>query len=410
MNLEKLTALDNADSLARLRNLFILPEDKIYLDGNSLGALPRAVPERVSALLNKQWGTDLIAGWNAHDWIGLPERVGNRIGRLIGAKPGQVVCADSISVNLFKLLSVALALRPGRNVILSQQDNFPTDLYMADGLSTLLGAERCEVRCVSTDQLIESIDKQVAVLMLTQVNFRDGSLHDIQCLTRKAHDQGALVLWDLAHSAGVVPLEVDAWGVDMAVGCGYKYLNGGPGAPAFLYLAKRHHGRATQPLQGWMGHVDPFDFNSEYSPAQGIQSFLTGTPGILGMAALDSALDVFDGVSLTDVREKSQALTHCFIELLAELNLPGVKIISPAQAEKRGSQVSLVHENGFAVSQALIDEGVIVDFREPGIVRFGFSPLYNTFSEAGVAASRLADIIENELFLDDRFSTRHKVT
>ena len=410
MNLDRLRDLDRKDPLASLRDRFDLPMGIIYLDGNSLGALPHGVTERIERLLNREWRLNLISGWNTHDWIGLPSRVGERIAKLIGAAPGQVICADSISVNLFKLLSAALSLRPGRTTILSQQDNFPTDLYMADGLSELLGPENCEVKCVSADRLLDSINSNVAVLMLTQINFRDGSLHDIQALTRKAHDHGALVLWDLAHSAGVIPLELDEWDVDMAVGCGYKYLNGGPGAPAFLYLAKRHHGKAVQPLQGWMGHASPFDFTPDYVAAGGVQSFMAGTPGILGMAALDAALHVFEDVSLDDLRTKSQALTQTFIELISELDLPGIRVLTPLQPDNRGSQVSLSHQSGFAISQALIEQGIIVDFRAPDIIRFGFSPLYNTFSDAGLAASALVKIIENKLFLESKYLVRNKVT
>lgn len=410
MNLDTFKDLDKQDKLAILKDRFVLPDGKIYLDGNSLGALPRGVPQRINRLLNGEWGADLISAWNTHDWIGLPARVGNRIGDLIGAGPGQVICADSISVNLFKLLGAALSLRPDRTLILSQQDNFPTDLHIADGLSGLLGQGRCKTRNVPVDELVKSIDENVAVLMLTQVNFRDGSLHDILSVTRKAHEKGALVLWDLAHSAGVIPLELDAWNVDMAVGCGYKYLNGGPGAPAFLYLARRHHGQSSQPIQGWMGHSNPFSFSPDYVPARDIRSFLAGTPGILGMTALDAALDVFDGVSMEDLRTRSIKLTQVFMDTVSSLNLPGIEIITPGQPDLRGSQVSITHKNAWQISQAMINHNVIVDFRAPNIIRFGFSPLYNTFYEAALAAQALDMIVKEEKYRDPAYSVERRVT
>jgi kynureninase len=402
--------MDEQDSLAHLRSRFELPENKVYLDGNSLGALPRGVASRIDRVVREEWGDDLIASWNVHDWIGLPARVGDRIGRLIGAAPGQVVCADSISINLFKLLAAALSMQHNRNVILSLKDNFPTDLYMAQGLAGLLGPGRCQLQAVPSKQLTESLTDDVAVLMLTQVNFRDGRLHDIERLTRRAHERGILVLWDLAHSAGVVPLELDAWQVDMAVGCGYKYLNGGPGAPAFLYLAHRHHASITQPLSGWMGHVKPFDFSEEYLPSPDIRRFLAGTPGILGMAAMDAALDVFDEVTVGHLREKSVALTQAFIDLLDERELPGISLLSPKDPEQRGSQVSIAHEQAYAISQALIADGIIVDFRAPDVVRFGFSPLYNRFGDVGAALDSLQDIIKSQCFLDPVHGQRKTVT
>lgn len=410
MTSDQLRRMDEQDSLAHLRSRFELPEDKVYLDGHSLGALPSGVSRRIERVVGQEWGDDLIASWNLHDWIGLPTRVGDRIGRLIGAAPGQVVCADSISINLFKLLAAALSMRQGRNVILSQKDNFPTDLYMAQGLAGLLGAGRCQLRTVPAKQLVESLEDDVAVLMLTQVNFRDGRLHDIERLTRRAHEKGILVLWDLAHSAGVVPLELDAWQVDMAVGCGYKYLNGGPGAPAFLYLAHRHHASVKQPLSGWMGHANPFDFNAEYLPAPDIRRFLAGTPGILGMAAMDVALDVLDEVAVDQLRRKSVALTQTFIEVLLELELPGIRLLSPTDPEQRGSQVSIAHEQAYAISQALIADGIIVDFRAPDVVRFGFSPLYNRFVDVGAALDSLQDIIRSQRFLDPVHGQRKTVT
>ena len=410
MTPDALEKLDREDTLADKRELFALPQNTIYLDGNSLGALPTAVEAAVGELVSQQWGHDLIASWNKHSWIDLPVSVGEKIAPLIGAAAGQVVCTDSISVNLFKLLSTALSLQPGRRTIVSQKDNFPTDLYMVEGLAQMLGPERCQLRAVDSDALLDALDDDVAVLLLTHVNFRSGQMHDMQALTAAAHEQGVLVLWDLAHSAGVVALELDEWQVDMAVGCGYKFLNGGPGAPAFLYLAQRHQNIVTQPLSGWMGHRRAFDFAPGYEPAAGVQRYLGGTPGILSMTALEAALDVFADVSMHDVRAKSSLLTQCFMELVQESALDGIRIISPAEPAQRGSQVSLSHDNAYAISQALIEEGVVVDFRAPDIVRFGFSPLYNSFREIGLAAESLARIVREQRFLEPRFQVRSRVT
>lgn len=405
-----LEKLDREDTLADRRELFALPQNTIYLDGNSLGALPIAVEAAVGELVSQQWGHDLIASWNKHSWIDLPVRVGEKIAPLIGAAAGQVVCTDSISVNLFKLLSTALSLQPGRRTIVSQKDNFPTDLYMVEGLAQMLGPERCRLRAVDSDALLDALDDDVAVLLLTHVNFRSGHMHAMQALTAAAHEQGVLVLWDLAHSAGVVALELDQWQVDMAVGCGYKFLNGGPGAPAFLYLAQRHQNTVNQPLSGWMGHRRAFDFAPGYEPAAGVQRYLGGTPGILSMTALEAALNVFANVSMHDVRAKSSLLTQCFMELVQESALDGIRITSPAEAAQRGSQVSLSHDNAYAIAQALIEEGVIVDFRAPDIVRFGFSPLYNSFREVGLSAESLARIVREQRFLEPRFQVRSRVT
>tara|TARA_R110000772_G_scaffold266742_1_gene389582 strand:+ start:51687 stop:52916 length:1230 start_codon:yes stop_codon:yes gene_type:complete len=404
-------ALDADDALGYLRGRFQLPADTVYLDGNSLGVLPAAVPARLAQLLRDEWGQDLISSWNRHDWIGMPIAVGEKIAGLLGAGPGQVICCDSISVNLFKLLTTALQLRPGRTVILSEEGNFPTDLYLTQGISDLLGTARCSVRSVPPEELISAMAEDVAVLMLTQVNFRDGSLHDMQALTRAAHDRGILVLWDLAHSAGVLPIELDAWQVDMAVGCGYKFLNGGPGAPAFVYLASRHQNQVAQPLCGWLGHAQPFAFEPGYRPAAGVQRYRAGTPGILGMAALDTALDCFAGVSMTALRAKSLALSGYFINGLQEELHGGVlRLLTPRDASRRGSQVALSHPHAWGVSQALIAAGVIVDFREPDVVRFGFAPLYNSFSDVAYALGRLRHILATEAYRDARFSERPRVT
>lgn len=410
MKLDHFQQLDENDPLAAHRQLFYLPEGRIYLDGNSLGALPHDVRQRVEGLVRQEWGQDLISSWNQHDWIALPRRVGEKIAPLIGAAPGQVICADSISVNLFKLLATALELSPGRRVILSESGNFPTDLYVGEGLAGLMGPERCELRHVPGESISEALDGDVAVLMLTHVNFRDGSMHDIRELTRAAHECGALVLWDLAHSAGAMPVELDACDVDMAVGCGYKYLNGGPGAPAFLYLASRHQEQAAQPLSGWMGHQRPFEFENSYEAASGIDRYLSGTPGILGMAALDTALDVFEGVSTRDLRRKSITLTQAFIDAVLEQDLPGIQLLTPQNPDRRGSHVSLAHPHGFSIAQALIERGIIVDFRAPDIVRFGFAPLYNRFIDAGLACQALSEIIHTKAYRDDRYSKRSRVT
>jgi len=410
MDAERFRRLDEADPLRRLRDAFDLPEGVVYLDGNSLGALPRCVRKRLTQVVEREWRQDLVSGWNRHGWIDLPRRVGDRIGRLVGAAPGQVVCADSVSVNLFKLLAAALHLRPKRNMVLVADGDFPTDRYVAEGLAGLVGAARCRIRSVPADGLATALDEDVAVLMLTQVNFRDGRLHDVAALTAAAHARGALTLWDLSHSAGAMPIELDAWKVDMAVGCGYKYLNGGPGAPAFLYLAERHHATAEQPLSGWMGHRRAFEFEPVYEPADGVERFLCGTPGILGMAALDAALDVFDGAALADLRARSLALTAAFIGGVDELGLPGVRLLTPREEALRGSQVSLAHPEAYAVAQALIEQGIIVDFRAPDIVRFGFSPLYNRFADVGAALAALADVIREGRFLDPRHSVRRRVT
>lgn len=405
------SSLDAADPLATLRDQFQLPQGLVYLDGNSLGALPRSVSAAVRDLVEKQWGEDLISSWNTHDWIRLPTIVGERIATLIGAGPGQVLCTDSISVNLFKLLATALDLSASRRVILVVEDDFPTDTYIAQGLSELLGEARCEIRRVPAGQLASALNEDVAVLMLTEVNYRSGERHDMQKLTEAAHAAGVLVLWDLAHSAGVVPLELDALDVDMAVGCGYKYFNGGPGAPAFLYVNKRHHARARQPLSGWLGHRAPFAFSSDYSAGEGVQRYQAGTPPIISMVALNAALDVFEQVTVEQIRTKSIALTEFFMQGLSSYELlKKLVCLTPAEPTRRGSQVSVSHEHAWGLSQALIEAGIIVDFRAPDILRFGFAPLYNSFADAEHALDALASILADERYLQDRFAHRPTVT
>jgi len=403
--------LDNTDSLKFKRHEFLLPANTIYMDGNSLGPLTKIAKHRISDVVSKQWGDDLIHSWNAHNWIDLPTKVGNKIADLIGAKKGQVVACDSTSVNLFKVLASALALSPTRKVVLSQRENFPTDLYMAQGMSEFLGRERCALKSVARGQLFDSLDDSVAVLMLTQVDFRSGRLHDMRDVTKQAHDNGVLVIWDLAHSAGALEIYLDDCNVDFAVGCGYKYLNGGPGAPAFIYAAQRHHHAMTQPLSGWMGHRSPFAFEHNYRAGEAMLRFLTGTPNILSLVALDAALESFSDVDMASLRLKSIALSELFIEQVASAaSLGDFELISPSESKYRGSQLAYTHPQAYAISQALIERKIVVDFREPNIIRFGFTPLYLGYQEVWKAVQILCQIVENQIYADEKYSIRNKVT
>ena len=400
--------LDATDPLAAYRYAFDLPPGLIYLDGNSLGALPKAARDAVSQTVEMEWGHDLIKSWNSHEWIKLPETVGEKIAPLLGAAAGQVICADSTSVNLFKLITAALQLRPGRNKIVSQVDNFPTDLYMAQGVVEWLGADRAQLVSASAEEMIDSIDRDTALVMLTHVNYRDGKVHDMARITQAAHEQGALMLWDLSHSTGAMPLALDGMGIDFAVGCGYKYLNGGPGAPAYVYVNRRLQDKVTQPLFGWMGHAEPFRFSSTYEPAEGVWRFVTGTPSVIAMQALSAALDVFSTIDLAQVRQKSETLTTWFIDCLADC--PDLELISPIRPSERGSQVSFHHPQGYAIVQALAAAGVIGDYRDPDILRFGFSPLYTSYAEAERAARLLRDILNAQTYLEPVFQVRQTVT
>lgn len=402
-------ALDQVDPLQERRGDFVLPPGVIYLDGNSLGALPKAVPARIDAVLKDQWGQGLVRSWNSAGWIDLPARVGARIARLIGARPDEVIVADSTSLNVFKLLAAAMVLQPRRGTILSEEGNFPTDLYMAQGLCSLTG--RADLKLVRSDAIVDAIHEDVAVVMLTEVDFRTGRRHDMKAVTARAHAQGALVLWDLAHSAGAFPVHLNEVGADFAVGCGYKYLNGGPGAPAFLYVRHDLQAQAEQPLSGWMGHARPFDFVNRYEPAAGIARHLCGTPTILSLAALDAALDAFDGIDMAVLRHKSVSLMETFIARVeSEAPALGLTLASPREADRRGSQVSYRHPAGYAIMQALIAGGVIGDFRAPDILRFGFTPLYLSHADVFDAAERLCDVIRTRRFERSEFHRRALVT
>ena len=396
---------DAADPLFPLRDRFLLPDGLIYLDGNSLGALPAAVPERVARTVTEEWGVDLIRAWNARDWVGLPRRVGARIARLIGADPDSVVVCDSTSVNLFKLASAAIGMRPSRRKIVTDAGNFPTDLYILAGVAERHGLE---LVVAEPGDVLASIDGDSALVALTQVDYRTGDRYDMGIVTEAAHRAGALVLWDLAHSAGAFSVAVgDA---DLAVGCGYKYLNGGPGAPSFIYVAPHLQERFDNPIRGWFGHARPFAFDVEFEPVAGIDRTRVGTPHILSLAALDAALDAFEGVDMGAVTEKSQELTSLFMDLVESRLGRYLTIVTNGDPERRGSQVSLTHPQAFSIVSALIERGVIGDFREPDVARFGFAPLYVRHVDAYDAVEALVRVMSGREFEDPRHAVRRVVT
>ncbi len=401
-------ALDLADPLRHLRDRFELPEDLIYLDGNSLGPLPVGVRERVMAVVGEEWGRDLISSWNRHDWIGLPARVGAKIARLVGAPADCVVAGDSTSVQLFKLLVAAIRVRSGRRVVVTEPGNFPTDSYMIASAARITGLE---LRWCDPDDVTQSFDDDVAVAALTHVDYRTGRQHDARAVTAAAHGVGALMLWDLCHSAGAVQVDLDGWDADFGVGCGYKYLNGGPGAPAFAYVHRRWHDTLDQPLSGWMGHAAPFALERDYRPAPGVARVQTGTPSVLSTAALDAALDVFADVSMNDVRAKSLGLTDYFIALVEErLTGGGVTIEVPRDHARRGSQVCLRHQGAYGLVQALIARGVVGDFREPDLARFGFAPLYLRYLDIWDAVEHLSEVLDSGEWDRPEFAARAAVT
>lgn len=402
-------ALDRADPLAARRDLFVLPEGVIYLDGNSLGALPKGVAERVGRAVAQEWGQDLITSWNKHGWFTLPGRLGDRVGRLIGAARGTVVVADTISVNLFKLVAAALRLRPGRRVILSDTGNFPTDLYIAEGVLGMTGAH--ELKLVAPEAVAAAIDDSVALVMLTEVDYATGRRHDMKAITAKAHAAGALMLWDLAHSAGAIPVDLQGANADFAVGCTYKYLNGGPGAPAFLYVKEAAQNEIASPLSGWWGHADPFAFATAYRPAAGIVRQQCGTQAMLSMIALNAALDAYEGVDMQALYTKAQALAHIFIdEVERRCGDLGLKLAGPRDLAQRGSQVSFHCPEGYAVMQALIAHGVVGDFRAPDKIRFGLTPLYTRFVDVFDAATAIERVMRERLWDTPEFKARSAVT
>lgn len=393
---------------AATRAAFVLPEGIIYLDGNSLGPLPKAAAARVAQAVEAEWGQMLITGWNRAGWMEQPARVGDRIARLIGAEPGTVVMGDTLSIKVYQALASALEMNPGRRVILSDTGNFPSDLYMADGLVRTLG-DGYSLRTVAPEEVLDAIDETVAVTMITEVDYRTGRKHDMAAITARAHQMGALTVWDLAHSAGALPVDLAGVGADFAVGCTYKYLNSGPGGPAFIYVAPRHAEAARPALSGWLGHEAPFAFDLAYRPGRGVERMRVGTPPVLQLAALEAAMDVWDMVTMAEVRARSVELTEGFIKGV-EAACPGLTLASPRDPESRGSQVSFRHPEGYAIMQALIARGVIGDFRAPDILRFGFTPLYIGPEEVAAAVAVLAEVMDKGLWDRPEYKTRARVT
>jgi kynureninase len=399
---------DARDPLAGVRQRFVIPEGLVYLDGNSLGALPVATAGAVAAAVERQWGEGLIRSWNDGGWITAPQRVGGKIARLIGADEDEVVVAESTSVCLFKVVCAALALQPGRSVVLTEQENFHTDLYIAAGAARLCGAT---LRVVPRARILESLGDDVALTLITHVDFRTGFMHDMGAVSEAVHAAGALAVWDLSHSVGAVPLRIDDDGADMATGCGYKYLNGGPGAPAFLHVRSHLHDRMRNPLPGWLGHAEPFAFEPGYRPAAGITSMLSGTPPTLELTALESGVDLWLEQDMAAARLKSIALVDLFITLVEERCAGmGFELVSPRDPRRRGSQASFRHTNGYGVIRGLIERNVIGDFRAPDICRFGFAPLYVRYVDVWDAVDRLHEVMSTGAHLDERFAERAAVT
>lgn len=407
--------LDAQDPLAPLRNQFALPAGVIYLDGNSLGARPVAALERAQAVIAEEWGNGLIRSWNSAGWADLSQRLGNRLAPLIGARDGEVVITDTTSINLFKVLSAALTVQreraPSRKVIVSEASNFPTDLYIAEGLTELL-QQGYSLRLVnSPDELPKAIDQDTAVVMLTHVNYKTGYMYDMQAQTALSHECGALAIWDLAHSAGAVPIDLHQAGADYAIGCTYKYLNGGPGSQAFVWVNPALVDVVTQPLSGWFGHTRQFAMESRYAPSQGIARYLCGTQPITSLAMVECGLDIFAQTDMASLRSKSLALTDLFIELVeSRCAAHDLNLITPREHARRGSHVSFEHPEGYAVIQALIARGVIGDYREPRIMRFGFTPLYTSFAEVWDAVEILGEILDQRTWDQPQFKVRHSVT
>ena len=407
---EACVARDSADPLRGFRDRFVLPEGVVYLDGNSLGPMPRAAADVLNRTIEQEWGHDLIRSWNSAGWFDMPARLGDRIGALLGAAPGQTLICDTTSINLYKAIHAAIGLRPDRNVVIAEEESFPTDLYIIEGAMRSAGRPM-QRRLIGRDgpSIDSLLDDQVAVAVLSHVNYRTGELLDMAGITRRLHDSGALVVWDLCHSAGVVEIAFDRHAVDFAVGCTYKYLNGGPGSPAFISVAKTHQAAAQHPLSGWWGHAAPFAFDRDFRPDAGIRRFLCGTQPIISLRGVEVALDAMQGVEMAALRQKSLALTELFMARVGAL-LPGLDIVTPRLPSSRGSQVGISFDKGYAVVQAMIERGVIGDFRAPDLMRFGFAPLFVRYQDVWDAAEILASCINAEVWRDPRFDRVLDVT
>ena len=408
---DDIASMDAADPLLPLREQFLRAEGEVYLDGNSLGMASGAALDALRLAAREEWTRDLIRSWNSAGWFDLPVELGDRIGRLIGAASGQVVVADTTSINIYKALHAAIGLRPGRNVIVAEAGSFPTDLYIAEGVISTLPGVTMRLEGRDADRIEDLLDQDVAAVLVNHVNYKTGALRDMAALTRAIHDAGAVAIWDLCHSAGALPVELDAAGADFAVGCTYKYLNGGPGSPAFIYVAARHLAEARQPLSGWWGHARPFAFETGFDGDPGIRRFQCGTQPILSLRALQGALEIWDEVDMHRLREKSVALTELFIRLVEGLCAGhGLVLESPRDPALRGSQVAFAHDHAYEIMQALIERGVIGDFRAPSTLRFGFTPLYLSHADVAHAARVLADVLESGLWREPRFAVRGAVT
>ncbi len=401
-------ALDEADPLKRLRGEFELPAGLIYLDGNSLGALPKRAADRVHRVTVQEWGQELIRAWVSAGWVDLPRSIGSKLAPLLGAGSDEVIVADSTSVNLFKCICAAADINKGRTTILTERGDFPSDVYMAEGVERVTQG-RLRHRAVEREDVATCIDGDTAVVVLSHVHYRSARVHDMKGLTARARDAGALIVWDLSHAAGAIRIDLGAAGADFAVGCGYKYLNGGPGAPAFVFAARRHHATMRSPLPGWFGHMAPFSFADSYRPADGIARFACGTPAILGMSALDASLDVLQGVDIGEIERKGRSLGQLFIALV-EHNCPDLVLASPREAEQRGCHVAFRHADGYAIMWALIERGVIGDFRDADVLRFGFAPLYVRYRDVLEAARVLHDVLTSGSWREPRYRERAAVT